>query len=255
MPKQYSYIIVDENVSMRTIIPHTIRNYTNFLCAGYFSTAGEALTWLKYNDCDLMFLSVEMPDMNGFKVLSNLSNYANSPLTILMTVESSNYGIETHLYYSKKMIDFIFKNSGIERIAVSLDRFEKAVNNELYSRKTNEMPVNQILTIGSGTTLCKYPISQITHFVHRKNYTCFYLYDEEMREEYISLKKIEELLPVGRFVKISRNCIVMLDKIIRCEDDLICVVSSQNKIEKLTISTRKKGEVVRLMKKLNIPCY
>lgn len=252
MPK-YTYIIVDENVAMKTIIPHSIKEYSDMLFSGYFSSATDALNYLKCNYCDLMFLSVELPDKNGFELLDSLESYPRPPLTVLLSSDEDRHSKKAHLYYSKGMIDFLHKNSGIKRIEISLDRFKRVVTKELFYPKECKEPFSQILTIGSHFKQNNFPLSQITHIVHERNYTYLHLYSGKKDGQYISLKQVEALLPAGKFIKISRSCIVMMDYILRCEEDAIIIRTSDKSTKTMKISHRRREQVLSLLKNMNLP--
>lgn len=253
MSEKYNYIVVDENVSMKTIIPHSIKEYSNMFFSGYFSSAIDALNYLKCNYCDLMFLSVELPDKSGFELLDSLQLYPRPPLTILLSSDEDRHSKKAHLYYSKGMIDFIHKNSDAKRIEISLERFKRVITKELFCPKEWKEPVSQILTIGPHFKQSNFPLSQITHFVHDRNYTYFHLCNGKKDGQYISLKQVEMLLPAGKFVKISRSCIVMMDYILRYEEEAITIRTSDKTMKILKVSHRRREQVLNLLKNMNLP--
>ncbi|MDR2979796.1 MAG: response regulator [Bacteroidales bacterium] len=250
MTVRYSYIVVDENISMKTIIPHKIKAYDNFLFSAYFSSVQDAWNYLKCNPCDLMFLSLEMSDMDGFEFLELLESHPHPPLTILLSTDEVKHSTKAHLYYCKRMIDFMGKNFDNQRIAVSLERFLKVANTALFLPKMIKEPIGQILTIGTQSNSGSYPISQITHFIHERNYTYFYVYNQKRQVQYVALKQVEALLPAGCSVKISRNSIVMLDYIVQWNEENIVIRTAGNTTKSLKISSRRKEQVLKLLRNM-----
>lgn len=237
---------------MKTIIPHLIKSHKRFVNVGFFQSSKEILDYLRCNYCDLLFLSVEMSEVDGFAILDRLDAYPDPPLVILTSSETSKNSDRAHLYYSKGMIDFIPKNAGISRAKISLDRFAKVMNNMLFNRKKRKESIGEVLAIGRDSELANYSITQISHVIHTKNYTSFYLQNGSKYTVYMPLKKLEEKLPVGKSVKISRNCVVMLHSIKKYKNNAIHVVDSRKKVTLLPVSVRKRGQIINLLRKKGI---
>ncbi|WP_313580472.1 response regulator [Chishuiella sp.] len=66
-------LIIDDNDIARTTLMHLAKQIPNLTITNEFSNAIEAYNYLQSNHVDLIFLDIEMPEMNGIELTKNLS--------------------------------------------------------------------------------------------------------------------------------------------------------------------------------------
>lgn len=170
----------------------------------------EALEILSNEKIDLIFLDIHMPDITGIQLLKSLNN---KPL-VIFTTAYEKYAVEG---FELDVVDYLLK-------PFSFDRFLKATNKakeylELKERaagqpemaESQEQPSTYIF-VKSDYKLVKITFSDILYIEGLKDYIKIYT-GEKPVITLISMKAIEEKLPVQDFIRVHRSYIVNLKKI------------------------------------------
>jgi two-component system LytT family response regulator len=166
-----------------------------------FSDAVEAAAYLQKNKADLLFLDIQMPDMNGFQLYKELPE---KPMVIFTTAyqEFAVQGFEVDA------IDYLLK-------PFNLARFEKAVAKALAReniKEKEEVSPSQFLYIHSDYKMVKIPFAEIIYIEALDDYVKVITATQSFLT-LLSMKKILEKLPKKKFIRIHRSYIVANDKI------------------------------------------
>src|SRR4051812_19079985 len=153
----------------------------------------EAMTIIEEQQIDLVFLDIQMPQLNGLQLIESLSN---NPMCILVTAYSQ-YALDG---FNLNVIDYLVK-------PVPFDRFLKACNKakELYQLK-NKMAEgvkeseNDYFFINADYSHIKVTYADILWVEGLKDYIKIHLEGKAKPiVARISMKNIEELLPASKF--------------------------------------------------------
>lgn len=88
-------------------------------------------------------------------------------------------------------------------------------------------------------------ISDISYLSHNYNYTTLHLVSGSKLEQYISLKEMEAILPKGTFLRINKNCIVMLSQILDYDRHSVILKPIDDEGSKvLPISQKERGNLL-----------
>lgn len=97
-------IIDDEQHSIETL-RWKIENYCPEIgIAAEFENPAEGVRYLRENPCDILFLDIEMPRLNGFDVLEELG--APLPFDVVFTTAYDNFGIQAVKFSA---LDYLLK--------------------------------------------------------------------------------------------------------------------------------------------------
>jgi DNA-binding LytR/AlgR family response regulator len=129
----YNCIIVDDQVEAIKIIDMHIRKIPQLNLVNTFTSSIEALNYLKNSEIDLIFLDVQMSDLNGFEVIDNLANSSGYKIpSLILTTGYSEYALQGYDY---RVVDFLLKPIIFKRFKISIDKFIESktyvVSNEL----------------------------------------------------------------------------------------------------------------------------
>jgi DNA-binding LytR/AlgR family response regulator len=121
----FTCIIVDDEPLAQSVIENYLKNVPSLELKEKFDNAIDALNYLNSNDVDLMFLDINMPELNGMDLLKTL----NKKPEVILTTAYSEYAIES---YELGVSDYLLK-------PIALPRFIKAVNKvtELLTMERN----------------------------------------------------------------------------------------------------------------------
>jgi DNA-binding LytR/AlgR family response regulator len=168
-----------------------------------FKKPEEALAWLKENRTDILFLDIEMPELNGFEVLAQLEQ---APAVILTTAYQ-HFAVKA---FDLEILDYLVKPIGFER-------FEKAVKRAadyLQMRqegKTEEK--DQFLIVKSDYKLNKIAFGDIKYIEGLGEYVKIYT-SEKTFITLAAIKDLEQNLPDKGFARIHKSYIVSIKNIV-----------------------------------------
>jgi two-component system LytT family response regulator len=200
-----SLAIDDEPLALAQITSYIDR--TPFLqLAAACTSALEAAAIVAAGDVDLLFVDVNMPDVNGLDFVRSLQR---KPM-VVFTTAYAEYAIDG---FRVEALDYLLKPIGYPDFLCSA---EKALRrHKLLTALPSPPPAAQpdILFVKSGYKTLQIDIPSITHIESRSEYLRIYALGSPAVMTLGSLKSIEEKLPPGRFMRIHRSWIVNLQKI------------------------------------------
>ena len=207
-------LAVDDETPALDILEDNIRQVPFLQLIKKCKNAYTAMEVLQQEKIDLLFLDIEMPGISGLSFLKSLSN---KPMVIFITAYR-NYAVEG---FDLDVLDYLIK-------PVAFDRFLKAVTKALeyqgYQQK-DAVPASHFpdyLFVNAEHQLTKVFLHEITHIEALRNYIKIYLAENPKPIlSKLSLKAIEEKLPDGKYARVHKSFIVMIDKISSIRNDSI----------------------------------
>lgn len=193
------------------------------------SNAFEAMEILNSQVVDLMFVDINMPDLNGLDFVKSIEQ---KPL-IIFTTAYSDYAIEG---FKVDAIDYLLK-------PFYFSEFSKAAQKALKQFKLLQKSAEKLdtkddfLFIKSEYKMVRINFSDILFIEGMKEYVRIHLYGQKPVMSLLSMKSLEEKLPENRFMRVHRSYIVNLEKITTIERfrivfDTIRIPVSENYKEK-----------------------
>lgn len=161
-----------------------------------------AMKELEKQPVDLIFLDIQMPGLTGLQFIQSL---VNKPMVILITAYEK-YALEG---YNLDVVDYLVK-------PVSVERFIKACNKarDLFELKNKpaEVAAGNIpsyIFVNADYSLIKIVLDDITWIEALKDYIRIHLQNSNKPIiTRMTMKAIEEMLPVSKFIRIHKSYIV-----------------------------------------------
>ena len=182
-------IVDDEPLAIGLL--ESYANKTPFLqLVGKYSSAVQAMKELPGEEVDLLFLDIQMPELNGLE----FSKMVDSRTRIVFTTAFGQYAIDG---YRVNALDYLLK-------PISYIDFLQAANKALQWFELVQKPEE----IDSIFVKSDYKLVQVEDYIK--------IYTEDASKPILSLmsmKAMEELLPSSRFIRVHRSFIVQKDKI------------------------------------------
>lgn len=189
-------IIVDDEPLAISLLEHYVEKIPFLELV--FSTENPilALEYLQKNDCDLIFLDIQMPELTGI----NFMKIVGADQKYILTTAYSEYALEG---YEHNVVDYLLK-------PISFERFQKSVlkAQERFSFPQEE---NTHFFVKSSGQRHRIGFNEILYVESIKDYVNI----RTETDEYIvldTLKSMESQLS-ERFVRIHKSFIVNLDKV------------------------------------------
>jgi Response regulator of the LytR/AlgR family len=193
---------------------------------------------------DIVFLDIEMPQMNGFVMLQQLT-YRNFELIFVTAYD--HYAIKA---IRSCALDYLVKPVEIEDLNRAVARAEEKRKQPPSSSQLDlliahlQKKQTKLLTIPTSDGLKFIAIEEIIYLEASDNYSTIYLSTSQKILVSRTLKDFEELLPADTFIRIHHSTIVnkfYVDKYIRGEGGQV-VMRNGNILD---VSKRKKSDFLQ----------
>ncbi len=106
--------IIDDEILARKVLEDYCAKIDNFELVVSTGNPLEFVNFTQQNEVDLIFLDIEMPELNGMEILRSMIN----PPKVILTTAYSEYALESYNY---GVVDYLLK-------PVKIERFLKAIN-------------------------------------------------------------------------------------------------------------------------------
>ena len=205
-----AYVVDDERLAVRRLI-RLLTDTGRVTVSGSSSDPAEALTALRDADVDVVFLDIQMPEMNGFELIERLDR--NIP--VVFTTAYDRYALEA---FAVNSIDYLLKpieNARLEKALDKLERFSVSSSPAPDVRALAKMLAKELAPgrrleriasrVGERTTVLD--VGRISHFFAKDKLTFAVAGGREHVVDF-TMSELESHLDVRRFVRIHRATIV-----------------------------------------------
>ena len=167
----------------------------------------KAIEYLNREKTDLVFLDINMPDIDGMQLVQTL---ASKPM-IIFTTAYSNYAVES---YNLNAIDYLLKPITFERFLAAVNKVANlvAIKNSTAAKDDEAATI----FIKSGPQTYQVKVADILYLEKDGNYITVHLKDKQilMRE---NMGDIFELVPSAGFVRVHKSYVVAIRHITMIE--------------------------------------
>jgi DNA-binding LytR/AlgR family response regulator len=197
-------IIVDDEPLARQLLKSYIGQLPTISCVAICQNAVEAYTILHQQPVDVIFLDIQMPGISGLNFLKSLKTYP----AVIFTTAHPGYAVEA---FDLEATDYLLK-------PITFDRFVKAI--QKLSIKTGEAVAppatvaeeSPYIFLKVNKRLVKINHKDIIYAASLGDYLKVYTANQ-VHISYMTLGKLETLLPVNKFARIHRSTIVNLEHV------------------------------------------
>ncbi|WP_241237838.1 LytR/AlgR family response regulator transcription factor [Pseudoflavitalea rhizosphaerae] len=199
-------VIDDEPLAIKLLEDHISR--VPFLkLAGVNTNPLEALIQFNQQPVDLIFLDIQMPQLNGVQFMQLLQNRAQ----VIITSAFQEYAFDGFEY---NVVDYLLKPISFERFYRAVEKAWKIAN------PSDRPPATPDLYPGTGgyifvkveTKMVRVELDDILYVEGLKNYLSIHTRAQRIITLQ-SMKQLEEALPPNRFLRVHKSYLVAMDKI------------------------------------------
>jgi two-component system LytT family response regulator len=174
----------------------------------------EAITAIQSMKPQLVFLDIEMPQMNGFEMLEQLKG---TQFELIFTTSYDQYAIKAIRFSA---LDYLLKPIDREELQQAVQKVERRLEHplpqqlELLLQKIQPGTSSvQRIALPTMEGLQLVPINTIISCASHSNYTIFHLKNKEKITVSRTLKETEELLQEYGFLRVHHSFLVNLNEI------------------------------------------
>ncbi|HCI54971.1 MAG TPA: LytTR family DNA-binding domain-containing protein [Bacteroidales bacterium] len=200
-------IIVDDDKLSCKLLEGFVKKYSSLNLVGIYSDSITARNELsRRKDIDIVFLDIQMPEMNGLDFIGSLE----SPPNIIIVSSSESYARKA---FDLNAVDYLLK-------PITYSRFCKAIDKTIryYSKKEPVNDADEEFFIKKGSSFVKLKIKDIIYIEALENYVTLNTFSDRFTIHF-TMKAIENYLPSGLFVRVHRSYIVNKSMIQKIQDN------------------------------------
>ena len=197
-------IVDDEPLAVR-LLESYVEKTPDLQLLSSFTDSITAVNAIKEQKPDLLFLDIQMPNIDGMELAHSLPTETR----VVFTTAFKEYAFES---YEVNALDFLLKPIRYNKFLGSIEKARKVFELQQTVVQSKQQPNTVFIRVdGEWRNIS---VDQIIYVNGMKDYVMFYL-DGEKKPliSHLTMKAVEELLPSDKFLRIHRSYIVAVDKI------------------------------------------
>jgi len=232
-------LIIDDDKLSRKLLEKFVEKTELLDQYHSFPGAIEAINFIRRGEehIDLIFLDIEMPDMNGVEFMQSIGD---QPIQIIVVSSKEKYALDAIEY---DVTDYLLK-------PVTYVRFLKAVEKALAKLREEMLPASNSKNdffIRNNSNLKRLRYEEVIWIEALENYIVVYTWDEKYTIHF-TMKAVMDQLPPDLFFRIHRSFIVNRSKIELIKTNFI-EVKTKDGVQELPIG---KSYRELLLKEINL---
>jgi two-component system, LytTR family, response regulator len=250
MPDQLTAVVVDDEERARRRLIRMLEDWPSVHVVAEASSGAEALAAIAAHNPAIVFLDVQMPDMDGFAVLSQLPR---PPRYVVFTTAYDRYAIDA---FAVGAVDYLLKPFGDREVTRALQRalernaeerfrdgYQRMMTSIGRPRYLERIPVSYLKDI------VLVPVAGITHFEADNELVAIHTQETTYSTD-LTLTELETRLDPEHFFRAHRKAIVNLDRVVRLEriegGRYLAILGEGVRVEVSRQASRKLREVLGL---------
>ena len=192
-----------------------------------FVNAIEALTYLKTEPIDLIFLDINMPDITGL----DFAQVVGTKSLVIFTTAYPEYALQG---FELSALDYLLK-------PIAFGRFMQAAN-KAYERLSGDSKKSPYVFVKDGYDWVRINLEELQYVESEGNYLTF----QEMGKKTLTRMTISEaidMLPTEQFMRVHKSYIVSVDRIEKIERHQLTIGNAQ-----IPISSSYRDELLERVK-------
>ena len=212
-------LIIDDDPIATEILKKHIEAEEDLELLNSFENPVDGLNYLKKNNIDVLFLDIEMPEMNGMEFIELMNNKLSN---VVLTTSHAEYAVQA----------FNFNISGYLVKPIGMLAFKKSIEKIRNTFKPTLSQVSEdFIFIKKEDGIAKIKKADLNYIECIGDYAILHL-DNTRHVIHSTMKSIEERFKDNDFIRVHRSFIVPISKIENIEDDSITVKSKSIPIGK-----------------------
>jgi len=210
--RKINCIVIDKSEPDLKVLSHHINSIPFFDLVGSYSSSEDAVSTLRTQKVDILFLDIENCGVEGLHFLRSIS-YSTR---IIITTIKEHFALEA---FNLDVLDYLLKPLVKERFMKAADKaydlFSLLGLRERRNYPSDEYFANpEYLFVSSDYSLVKIKLSDVSYIEGLKDYLKIYFVNQVNPViTRMTMKALEEKLPRSQFFRVHKSYIVSIDKI------------------------------------------
>ncbi|MBQ2131126.1 MAG: response regulator transcription factor [Prevotella sp.] len=223
------YIVDDEPLAVK-LLESFVSKTPDLELVASFTDSVAAISAIKSHPANLLFLDIQMPDLNGME----LARCLPSQTRVIFTTAFKEYAFES---YEVNAIDFLLKPIRYNKFLMAVEKarnvfwpvipenqphtVEPTLSENSHANGNAEPSITSstsTLFLRVDGELRNVSTASIMYVSGMKDYVMFYLEGEQRPLiTHLTMKAVEAMLPQDKFLRVHRSFIVAVDKITKVD--------------------------------------
>ena len=206
-------LIVDDEPLAHDVLLHHLQKQEDIQVVGQCNCAVSALQWLANNQADLVFLDINMPQLNGIEMLKLMGN---RPQVIIVSAYQ-DYALEG---FELEVCDYLLKPVSIQRFEQALQKIRRNL------AKSFTQPIEDAIVLKVDRDMQKFKLQDICYFEGYGNYVKVWQHNQYVLVS-STLKQIATELPKEMFTQVHKSFVVNNSRVKRVGSEFITMDTNQ----------------------------
>jgi DNA-binding LytR/AlgR family response regulator len=181
-----------------------------------FNNSKEGLKYLNKFPADLLFLDIDMPEINGIELYKQLKQ----DTMVIFITSRTDYAVEG---FNLKAVDYLVKPFTFDRFVQAVNKAHEYLN--FLTQNTNTD--SKHFFIRADFSLLKVLINDILYVEGLDDYLKIHLVNQKPIVARMTMKNLLDKLPASEFVRIHRSFIVAINRVERIKNKLIQIAGKE----------------------------
>jgi DNA-binding LytR/AlgR family response regulator len=197
--------VIDDEPLAAQLIGSYVEKTPFMELAGIYPSAQEAIKVILEGKIDVVFLDIQMPQLNGME----FAKIIPPTCRVIFTTAYNAYALEA---FKVNALDYLMKPISYEEFAMAANRALEWVT--LHRRANEKAGAGEYIMVKSEYKLIQIATADILYIEGLKDYVKIYIDgDKKCIMTLMSMKILERALPPSKFLRVHRSFIVNTSKI------------------------------------------
>jgi DNA-binding LytR/AlgR family response regulator len=236
-------IIIDDQKEAIGVIEDHLKKFAQLTLIAVFTDSLEGLEFLEKKQVDLVFLDIEMPNLNGLDFIESLRSKKGKDIPkFIFTTGYHKYALSG---YEKGVIDFLIKPIGFTRFKMSMDRLIDAWKDPSSLNKNIH---KEYFFMELDGIKIKINYENIMYIESERN--CIHIYEKKVKRTfYKTMNYIESILINNEdFIRVHKSFIISINYAERITSSDIVMNIGNGKKKTISIGRTYKEAVLKKLK-------
>ncbi len=206
----FAIAIDDEPKALKVISSH-VSKLKNIELVTDFTDPLKAVSFLRENPVDLVFLDINMPRMSGMELLAELKVQPQ----LIFTTAYSEYALDS---YSYNAVDYLLKPFEFDRFKIAVEKAQERINN-----KEDRLPS---FFIKDGFKSIRILFDDILLIKGSRNYLDI-VTKNKIYSPRMTFSDISGIVPASRFIRVHQSYMVNIHAINKVENNHVFIEDHQ----------------------------
>ncbi len=232
-------MVVDDEAPARSELKYLLDEVGGVEVVAEADNIRDAILELKSMHCDVIFLDINMPGVNGMQFAEALTKFKNLPAVVFVTA----YGDYATSAFDVNAVDYLVKPVETDRLRQAIEKVKNSLGMNGSKSTGERIPVEK------GGKKVLVPVDKIRYVMAKDDYSCLYTEDDHYLST-ISLTQLETRLGSDSFFRVHRGYIVNLSYVSEVESvpGGTLLLTMRDTGEQIPVSRRRVAPLKKVLK-------